>query len=156
MENAMVAGGVLRGYAFGLIFFVLRDICIYIYYSAKNSKFPSMITGVSVIINVVLNLVMSYFLGIKGVAYATSITAVFSLAILLFALPKKVFQVHLLSVVDSVTLILSAILVCGMVIPLKTVLSFYNVWCNIFIFAAAFLLFWLSCFVLQKFFAKIL
>lgn len=73
-------------------------VCMYVYYAAKNSKFPSFVTGTSVFINVGLNLLLSYIMGIKGVAYATSLAAIFSLAILALFMKQKVAEVRLMSI----------------------------------------------------------
>ena len=96
IEAAKIAGSILKGYGVGLIIFVLRDIFVYIYYSAQNSKFPSVVNCIAVGVNVVLNLFLSHCMGIKGIAYATSLSACVSLLILAIFAKKKVMPIKII------------------------------------------------------------
>lgn len=141
-DNAIIAGAILKGYALGLPVYVLRDICIYIYYSAKNSKFPGFVTGVSVFINVGLNLLLSNLMGIKGVAYATSLAALFSLAILAIFMKKKIEAIRLISVKNLMIILVAGLLTWKIAIALKNFFAEYNVWFNVFAFVGVFIVFW--------------
>ena len=142
-DNAIIAGEILKGYALGLPVYVLRDICMYIYYSAKNSKFPSLVTGISVFINIGLNLLLSYFMGIKGVAYATSLAAVFSLLILVICMKKKIEEIRLISFKNMLIILVSGLITWKIGIALRNLLAEYNVWFNVFAFVCVFIVFWI-------------
>lgn len=145
-DNATIAGAILKGYALGLPVYVLRDICMYVYYSAKNSKFPSLVTGISVFINVGLNLLLSSLIGIKGVAYATSLAAIFSLIILAMFMKKKVMKVKLVSRHTFLTILVSTIISWIVALKLKYLFAMYNVWFNIIAFVGIFVIFWMAYF----------
>lgn len=144
-DNAAIAGAILKGYALGLPVYVLRDICMYVYYSAKNSKFPSFVTGASVFINVGLNLILSRALGIMGVAYATSLAAVFSLIVLAVFMKQKVAYVELISWHNLLIVLISASVSWVVALKLRGLLASYSVWFNIIAFIIIFAVFWVGC-----------
>ena len=148
-DNAVIAGEILKGYALGLPIYVLRDICMYVYYAAKNSKFPSFVTGTSVFINVGLNLLLSYIMGIKGVAYATSLAAIFSLAILALFMKQKVAEVRLMSMRNLGIILISALITWKVASALKKVFATYNVWLNMIAFVCIFAVFWIIALVVE-------
>ncbi|MCH4890655.1 murein biosynthesis integral membrane protein MurJ [Acidaminobacter sp. JC074] len=70
-------------YTLGTLSYALRQIFTRVFVAMHDSKTP-MINGIiSVILNIVLNFVLSHFLGLSGLALATSISA-FVCAVLLF------------------------------------------------------------------------
>lgn len=142
-DNAVIAGAILKGYALGLPVYVLRDICMYVYYSAKNSKFPSFVTGTSVFINVGLNLLLSSLMGIKGVAYATSLAAVFSLIVLAIFMKRKVAEIRLISLRNLLIVLVGGLLTWKIAIVLRHFFAEYNVWLNVIAFASIFIVFWM-------------
>lgn len=148
-DNAVITGEILKGYALGLPVYVLRDICMYVYYAAKNSKFPSFVTGTSVFINVGLNLLLSYIMGIKGVAYATSLAAIFSLAILALFMKQKVAEVRLMSMRNFGIILISALITWKVASALKKVFATYNVWLNMIAFVCIFAVFWTIALVVE-------
>ncbi len=148
-DNAVIAGEILKGYALGLPVYVLRDICMYVYYAAKKSKFPSFVTGTSVFINVGLNLLLSYIMGIKGVAYATSLAAIFSLAILALFMKQKVAEVRLMSMRNFGIILISALITWKVASALKKVFATYNVWLNMIAFVCIFAVFWTIALVVE-------
>ena len=148
-DNAAIAGAILKGYALGLPIYVLRDICMYVYYSAKNSKFPSFVTGTSVFINVGLNLLLSHLMGIKGVAYATSLAAVFSLVVLAMFMKKKVAEIKLLSLKNFLIVFAAGLLSWRFAIDLRDFFAKYNVWYNVLAFAVIFMAFWIMAYGME-------
>lgn len=148
-ENAVIAGAILKGYALGLPVYVLRDICMYVYYSAKNSKFPSFVTGTSVFINVGLNLILSQLIGISGVAYATSFAAVSSLAVLAFFIKRKVADIRFISWSNFSIILVSAMVTWKVAAILRDFFSVYNVWFNLIAFISVFAVFWTVCFGIE-------
>lgn len=148
-DNAAIAGAILKGYALGLPIYVLRDICMYVYYSAKNSKFPSFVTGTSVFINVGLNLLLSHLMGIKGVAYATSLAAVFSLVVLAMFMKQKVAEIRLISLKNFLIVFVAGLLSWRFAIDLRDFFAKYNVWFNVIAFAVIFMAFWIMAYVME-------
>lgn len=79
----------LACYSIGMIAYTLRDILGKIFYSLKDTKTP-MINGVlAVILNIILNILLSRSLGYAGLALATSISSIVCVMLLLVKLKKK-------------------------------------------------------------------
>lgn len=75
--------GVVVGYALGFIFQAARANIVKVYYAFQDSKTP-MINGlISVSINITLSVILSKYIGIMGVALATSIAMLIVTALLL-------------------------------------------------------------------------
>lgn len=77
-------------YSLGMLGFGLRDILTRVFYSVQDTKTP-MINGViGVVFNIVLNFILSRYLGIGGLALATSISAIITTLLLFISLRKKI------------------------------------------------------------------
>lgn len=76
-QNAsiMTAEG-LFFYAIGICFLGIREILSRFYYANSNTKIPMKNATLGVIVNIILNLLLSRFLGIAGLASATTISAI--------------------------------------------------------------------------------
>ncbi len=77
-------------YSIGMIAFGLRDVLTKAFYSLKDSRTPMINSALTVILNIVLNIVLSKFLGIGGLALATSISASVCTILLFISLGKKI------------------------------------------------------------------
>lgn len=85
-----LTNGCLVLYTVGLPFFAFRDVISKVFYALKDSKTPMVTSIISVIINIVLNFILSYFLSIKGLALASSISALVQFVIIFLCLRKKI------------------------------------------------------------------
>lgn len=77
-------------YSIGMIGFGLRDILSRAFYSQQDTKTPMINGSIAVIINIVLNIILSRYIGLGGLALATSISAIFSTVLLFVNLRKKI------------------------------------------------------------------
>lgn len=154
IEAARIAGSILKGYGIGLIIFVLRDIFVYIYYSAKNSKFPSGVNCIAVGVNVILNLFLSYWMGIKGIAYATSLSACVSLLILAVFVKKKVMPIKIIEKRDAVNIGVAAVICFFFLRIAKLLVANHNVWLSVLPFIGGFLIYWAIIILEEKIFRK--
>ncbi|WP_296864367.1 murein biosynthesis integral membrane protein MurJ [Thermosyntropha sp.] len=77
-------------YAIGMTGFGLREILARAFYSLQDTKTPMINAAVGFTMNIILNLILSRYLGIGGLALATSIAAVFTAGLLMFNLRKKI------------------------------------------------------------------
>ncbi len=77
-------------YSIGMIGFGLRDILSRAFYSQQDTKTPMINGSIAVIMNIVLNIILSRYMGIGGLALATSISAIFSTGLLFVNLRKKI------------------------------------------------------------------
>ena len=80
----------LRCYTLGLPFLAVRDTMVKVFYAYKDTKATTMTSIVAILVNIVLNIVLSSFWGIKGLAIATSISAMFHCIVLYCILRRKI------------------------------------------------------------------
>lgn len=82
-------------YAVGMIGYAYREILNRSFYSLQDSKTPMYNAALAVALNIILNLVLSRFMGISGLALATSISALFCSLLLFIQLLRKVGNFNL-------------------------------------------------------------
>ena len=80
--------GVVVGYAVGFVFQAARANIVKVFYAFKDTKEPMINGAVAVTVNIILSIILSKFIGVSGVAIATSI-AMFLVTILLLKDVKK-------------------------------------------------------------------
>lgn len=89
-KSTLLTSGALICYSIGMIGFGLRDILGKVFYSLKDTKTP-MINGlISMILNVILNLILIKKWGHLGLALATSISSMICVCLLFVSLKKKI------------------------------------------------------------------
>jgi putative peptidoglycan lipid II flippase len=76
-------------YSIGLVGFVLRDIITRAFYALGDAKTPMINGGIAVGICIAANLILVRFMGIGGLALATSISGIVGTLLLLISLRKK-------------------------------------------------------------------
>ncbi|MBT1160446.1 murein biosynthesis integral membrane protein MurJ [Bifidobacterium sp. SO1] len=150
VNASLIAGKILLGYSLGLIIFVLRDIFVYIFYSLQDSKTPTSINMFAIGINIVLCFTLSHFVGIAGIAYATSLSALISLILLSLMLKRKIKGLNLISKSEICKFVFAAFVDIALVLFLKKITaSFDNLFIYFVIFGAVFLAFWLVYYILD-------
>ncbi|MGL5643072.1 MAG: lipid II flippase MurJ, partial [Paraclostridium sp.] len=79
-------------YSIGMIGFGLRDIIGKVFYSLQDTKTPMKNGILTIILNIVLNLLFVKFtnMGVAGLAFATSISAIVTIILLFISLRKKI------------------------------------------------------------------
>ena len=77
-------------YCIGMIGYAIREVLNRTFYSLQDSKTPMFNAALAVVLNIVLNFVLSSFMGLKGLALATSISALFCSFLLGLNLRKKI------------------------------------------------------------------
>ncbi|MDF2065062.1 murein biosynthesis integral membrane protein MurJ [Bacillus sp. Cr_A10] len=77
-------------YSIGMIGYGIREVLNRTFYSLQDSKTPMYNASMAVGINIVLNFLLSSFMGISGLALATSISALFCSTLLVLNLRKKI------------------------------------------------------------------
>ena len=78
----------LSYYSLCFVALCLRDLSTKIFYSFKNSRTPVINSSIGIVLNIILNIILSKYLGVSGIALATSISTIF-ISILLFYNLKK-------------------------------------------------------------------
>lgn len=76
-------------YALGLSGFFIQQIVTRAFYSMHNSKAPMRSAMIAVLVNVILNLTLIWFMGVAGLALSTAICSYLQVFILIFMLRKR-------------------------------------------------------------------
>ena len=109
-------------YSVGLIGLSLKNVIANVFYSIQDTKTPMYNGVIAVSINIVLNLILVKYMGISGIALATSISSIICVLILLFSLRKKVQGIDFKSMAFTFVKSIFATFVMGIFI--KTIYYF--------------------------------
>ncbi|MDP8230637.1 MAG: murein biosynthesis integral membrane protein MurJ [Candidatus Gorgyraea atricola] len=88
--STSITAGALAFYSIGLFSYAGIKILVSCFYSLKDTFTPVKIASVSLVLNVVLGVMLMFFLKISGLALATAISGIFNFFLLFFALRKKI------------------------------------------------------------------
>lgn len=102
-------------YSIGMVGFGLREVLSRAFYSLQDTKTPMFNAAIAMVMNIILNIILSKFLGIGGLALATSISAIFCTVLLFISLRKKIGPFGMKSITISFIKILCASLVMGVI-----------------------------------------
>lgn len=102
-------------YSIGMMGTGVREIVSRAFYSMGDTKTPMINAAIGMALNIVLNLVLAKYLGIGGLALATSISATFIAALLIINLRKKIGSFGIKKVSISFFKILIASLFMGII-----------------------------------------
>lgn len=100
-------------YSPGMIGIGFREVLVRAFYSMQDTKTPMINAALGMVVNIVLNVILSYFLGVGGLALATSIAAIFTTILLFISLRKKIGPFGMKQISISFLKILFASLVMG-------------------------------------------
>lgn len=130
-ENLTVMA--LRGYSAGICFVGVREIILRYYYACKNTKIPMINTGVGMFCNIFLNIILSKYIGILGLAIATSISSM--LIVFLLWHSKRRLDKDISFKIEKIELrktVVNSLIMGAGVYCVYTYLSF-NIYINLFI-----------------------
>ncbi|CDF57726.1 murein biosynthesis integral membrane protein MurJ [Thermobrachium celere] len=102
-------------YSIGMIGYGLREVLSKAFYSLKDTKTPTINAVISLIMNIILNITLSRFMGIAGLAFATSISAIVCTGLLFISLRKKIGGFGLKEIIMSFIKIFISSIVMGVV-----------------------------------------
>lgn len=91
-QAAFLTSQALFYYAISMLAYGFRDVLTRVFYSINDSKTPTINAIIGVLLNIILNLILSRFMGIGGLALATSISAIATASLLFRSLHKKKFS----------------------------------------------------------------
>ena len=100
-------------YSVGMTAFGLRNILSRAFYSMEDTKSPMVNGSIGMMLNIILNFILSKYLGIGGLALATSIAAIVTTTLLFISLHKKIGPFGMKQISISFLKILFASLVMG-------------------------------------------
>lgn len=102
-------------YSIGMVSFGLREVLSRAFYSLHDTKTPMINAVIAVIMNIVLNIILSRFMGIGGLALATSIAGTFCMVLLFINLRKKIGSFGIKSMSITFAKILFTSLLMGVI-----------------------------------------
>lgn len=106
-------------YSIGMVGLGLREVLSRVFYSMKDTSTPVINAVSGMFLNIILNIILSRYLGIGGLALATSIAAIFTTFLLFISLRKKIGSFGMKQISISFLKILFASLVMGLLAKLS-------------------------------------
>jgi putative peptidoglycan lipid II flippase len=88
-DSTLLVSRVLCFYAIGLTGYFSQQVLTRAYYSIQDSKLPAITAIVAVVINIILNLILIWFMGTAGLALSTAVCSYAQVIILLMVLKKR-------------------------------------------------------------------
>lgn len=101
-------------YSMGMVAAGLREILSRSYYSLQDTKTPMINAAIGVILNIILNVILSKYMGIGGLALATSIAGIITTGLMFISLRKKIGPFGMKKVSISFLKIFLASLIMGL------------------------------------------
>ncbi|WP_338470952.1 murein biosynthesis integral membrane protein MurJ [Niallia sp. XMNu-256] len=115
-QAVMMTSNALFFYSLGMVGFGLREILSRAFYSLQDTKTPMINASIAVILNIILNIILSKYMGIGGLALATSISGIISSILLFINLRKKVGSLNLFQLYVSFVKILISSTIMGIIV----------------------------------------
>ncbi|MGK0427939.1 MAG: putative peptidoglycan lipid II flippase [Ulvibacter sp.] len=81
-------------YSFNVLFISLREVILRLYYIKENTKMPFITSGISLVINIVLSLILVKYLDVSGLALANLVATAIS-TLLLFTLISSNLKINI-------------------------------------------------------------
>ena len=89
-EAVSLTSGALFYYSLGFVSIGLGSVLSRSFFAMQDTKTPVKNSAVGVILNIILNIILSRYMGLKGLALATSISATFTTILMFIALRRKI------------------------------------------------------------------
>lgn len=109
VEAVFYLSNTLKCYSFSIVGISFLTLFQKIYHGMKNTKLPSMINLISIVLNIGLNLILTHYFKVFGIAIATSITNVIN-ALILFVTIKLNYDFIKISKLSLVKILMFEIL----------------------------------------------
>lgn len=100
-------------YSIGMIGYGLREVLSRAFYSLQDTRTPMINAAIAMVLNIILNFILVRYLGVGGLALATSIAALFGTGLLFFSLRNKIGQLGMKAIVPPFLKISGASLIMG-------------------------------------------
>ena len=116
-QAVVLTAGALQFYSAGLIFSGIRGLITKVFYSMEDTRSPLAGAVIAVSANIMLNLILSRFMGLRGLALATSLSAALGMLVLLYGIRRKIGPLGFKKSLSSLVKILAATLVMALILP---------------------------------------
>ena len=111
--STLITAHALAFYSIGLFGYAGIKILVSCFYSLKDTRTPVKIASISLVLNIVLNLIFMFPLALGGLALATSFSGIFNFFALFFMLKKKIGSIDGFRILISFIKVLLASLLMG-------------------------------------------
>jgi len=98
-NSVALTSDIVKFYGVGLIAFSLREMILKCFYAVGDVKSPMINSTIGVVCNIVLNFVLLHFMGLGGLALATSIAAGLCVILFYVSLKKHLKNIHIGSII---------------------------------------------------------
>ena len=109
----LLTSSALFYFSIGMISISHREILSKVFYSLQDTKTPMINAATALVLNIILNLILSRFLGVGGLALSTSISIIFCSSLLFINLRKKIGNFGIKTILISFAKLLIASLFMG-------------------------------------------
>lgn len=140
-------------YSFGILAIGFREVLSRVFLSFEDSRTPMINSSIAMVLNIVLNLILSRFMGIGGLALATSISAFFATFLMFYTLRKKIGSFDLKSLFLAFLKIIIAASIMGVIS--KVIFGKFTVYMSQNISLITSLIIGLLSYILMLYFMKI-
>ncbi|MFL2077601.1 murein biosynthesis integral membrane protein MurJ [Marinilactibacillus psychrotolerans] len=112
-EAIRMTSSALFFYSIGIVGVGLREVFSKVFYAMQDTKTPVINAGIGMVLNIVLNVLLSKYIGLDGLALATSISALVTSILLYLSFRKRIGAIGFKQIGISFLKILFASLVMG-------------------------------------------
>ncbi len=131
-DSTLLVASTLCFYAVGLTGFFAQQILTRAFYSVQDSKLPAITATIAVVINIILNLTLIWYMGTAGLALSTAVCSYIQVLILLAVLGKRfdnsifngLFTVIIKSALAAGVMAVAAVVALKLLQPLPTILKY--------------------------------
>lgn len=113
--DTVATAAALQFYAIGLVGYSVVRIISPTFYAIGRSRVPVMVSALSVLVNVAINVTLVRFIGYRGLALGTSITAIINASVQLWLLRREIHGIEGSRIAASFTKVAVASAVMGAV-----------------------------------------
>ncbi|MDF2534531.1 MAG: murein biosynthesis integral rane protein MurJ [Bacillales bacterium] len=111
--DVSITASILHFSALGMVGLTIREVLTKPFYAMNDTKTPMINSFIGIVINIILILTFSSFLGIKGIALASCISSLIIGFLLYISLRKKIGPIGIIAIAKSfIKIVFSAIIVC--------------------------------------------
>lgn len=107
-QSTQLTAGALFWYTPGLVALVFTSLITRVFYSIGNTRTPVAISTVQVVIDIILNFVLSRLMGLNGLAASTSVGNIFAAFAYLYLIHLQLGKMHFRSMIKSMGKIILA------------------------------------------------
>ncbi|PLR76021.1 murein biosynthesis integral membrane protein MurJ [Bacillus sp. V3-13] len=100
-------------FSIGMLSVGIRELLARVFYSFHDTKTPMVYSSLSILINILLAIILTRFIGLSGLPLATSLSSIITVVFFFISLKKKLATLNIKQIVISLMKILTASIIMG-------------------------------------------